>query len=131
MKCYCQECGSSHEYTVKKPNFCHNCGKSINKVAAIAQQPKIVLASEEEYDDEEGLEDSEAQVPKINKLDFDFNIDPSSMKGIKLGSLMGSQPDGEKFERPKERLSTKEILEEYKREAGALRPSSRTRRNKE
>ena len=127
MKSYCQECGHAYEYTVKKPNFCYNCGNSIVKLLKPLAEASKSSDSEDEDHNYEG-EGEEAQVPDINKLDFDF--EPPSLRGIKLGSIMGTQPGEEKFERPEEKLSKKKLLEEYKKEAGAIRPNFKPKKKK-
>lgn len=124
MKSYCQECGHAYEYTVKKPNFCYNCGNSIAKLL----NPIVEAPKPSDGEDEDHNYDEEAQVPDIKKLDFDF--EPPSLKGIKLGSIMGAQPGEEKFERPEGKLSKKKLLEEYKKEAGALRPNFKPKKPK-
>lgn len=130
MKLYCQQCGSPHEYTLKKPNFCQNCGDTLSKMsaAAVIKEKIVPKAAVVAHDDDDDDEDDGSQVPDIQGLEFDSDATP--IRGIKLGSVVGTS-SGEKVEPDSSpKISKKDMIEEYKREAGSLRPSGRTRKNK-
>lgn len=118
MKIYCSSCGASNSYTSTKPNFCQKCGQSFTQATASSVNPP---ASETE-------EDVDA-VPSLNKLDFDI-VGNAPVKGIPLGTLSqisapeaGShQAEGPKKKVPK--ISKKKVLEQFQKEAGAIRPEN-------
>jgi hypothetical protein len=130
MKIYCSDCGTPHEYTLKKPNFCQNCGSTINKSISSAQITEKKKDIEDERADDD-LEDErgKAEVPDISELSFDTSF--SSARGVKLGDVIGTASGMEKIDRSGDPArSPKEIMEEFGREAGALRPFTKNRKNK-
>jgi|TARA_B110000196_G_C21041048_1_gene612484 hypothetical protein len=119
MKIYCAKCGNGVAYTSEKPNFCVKCGTPF--AGSVAQ------ASELEGDASEGDEPSGAPLPKINKLDFEIIDDVKSPK-ITFGSILedakrqdAPPQDDPSYQAPE--MSTEEAMEEFKREAGTLRPN--------
>lgn len=96
--------------------------------AAVIKEKIVPKAAVVAHDDDDDDEDDGAQVPDIQGLEFDSDATP--IRGIKLGSVVGTS-SGEKVEPDSSpKISKKDMIEEYKREAGALRPSGRTRKNK-
>lgn len=142
MKRYCLSCGSPTEYSLKKPIFCSSCGKSFEESQVVVkktlpQQKTIAKKFSKQIDpididndndidlDLDG--DDVLQVPELNQLEVEIEKDRSN-KGVKLGEIMGTGKSEERKERVKskgKKTSKKEILENFQKEAGALRPSRR------
>jgi hypothetical protein len=125
---YCQSCGTPHEYTTKKPNFCQNCGFQFNASIAknIPQESQKLTSRDEEdeyYDDEE---ESEDVVPDIKDLDIDIEVNPQ--RGYKIREIAGTASSSEGFEREREpRVSREEFLNSFKKEAGSMRPRRKSK----
>lgn len=141
LKIYCSECGSPTEYSLNKPKFCTNCGNSFlgtkkeEKVALPVQmqKPTITKAKRpniepEDYEDDDSEITEVNEVPDINNLDFD--IDVNEHKGEKIGNIVGSsnKNDLRKY-RSLEKVDSKKVLEDFAKEGGAIRPASRTTTN--
>lgn len=138
MKRYCLSCGAPTEYSLKKPVFCSSCGKSFDESPIVKktlpQQKTIARNFPRQADpidvDNDDLDldgDDVLQVPELNQLEVEIEKDRSN-KGVKLGEIMGTSKSEEKKERVKskgKKTSKKEILENFRKEAGALRPSRR------
>jgi len=119
MKIYCTKCGNGVAYTSEKPNFCMKCGTPF--AGSTAQASELELD-----DDAEGGKPSEGPIPKINKLDFEIISDEASPK-VTLGSIFQdasrqeeAPQDDPNYEAPER--TAEEAMEEFKREAGTLRP---------
>lgn len=85
---YCQNCGSKHDYKFEKPNFCTNCGSSMNEARSESLKLKSKRAPESQTKsnlDEEGTEIYE--VPDISNLEYEIDIPQSSFS---LGSLFSN-----------------------------------------
>lgn len=152
LKVYCTECGSPTNYTASKPKFCSSCGTSFDKlvvnkvlmqkptadkpVAPKRIAPKIQKATDiendDEYDDYDDPEDDINKinnVPSIRRLDVEIDQGPSVQQKTKIGDIIGSAKGGAKREKIKGKNLTKaerqKFLEDFKKEAGAIRPRSR------
>lgn len=110
LKTYCQHCGTKHEYTSSKPNFCTNCGQPLSGAKIDIQKPKEDLrkhsrAMEMSIDDEDGTDVFE--VPDINGLEYEIEVDTSSK--FTLGSMLpapelsASQSKSKRRGRPKKK----------------------------
>lgn len=129
MKAYCPDCGTKHEYTINKPNFCVNCGRPFAgappKPAAPA--PENVPAQAEAIEEE--LEET-ADFSSMSGLDIDLEIQPR--QGVSLGDIMASSLEEEKVNlddipKPKTKKITKEqVKKDFQAEAGAIRPRNKT-----
>lgn len=140
LKAYCSKCGSPTEYSLAKPKFCTNCGFSfINNTAvankSIQAQPpvkakKIINEDYDEYEDENVEVEEIKELPNIENLDFDITISPSNIE--KIGDLAGTSK--ENFLRRQEDNTTPQsdenFLENFAKEAGAIRPKNRVRKSK-
>lgn len=150
LKIYCQDCGAPTAYSNNKPKFCSSCGKSFDKNTVIDKsklQKQTMIKSEalkksiiddddfydEEYDEYEDI----ASVPNINKIDFE--ISEISPKKIKMKDILPNISDeiisSEKIKTKNIKQSKKiskiknqEFLNQFKAEAGTLRPSVRKTR---
>lgn len=142
LKIYCTECGNPTTYTAAKPKFCSACGqpfdKSISKPAnqkVLANQPKKTLPKvstvlENENDEfEDDYNEDVNHVPEINNLDVE--IDRAEPTKTRIGDIIGSSKSTSKREKIKTKDMTKaerqKFLEDFKKEAGAIRPKSRGR----
>ena len=112
MKIYCQKCGSRVEFSANsKPKFCHNCGALLNLGS------NVVNAMEEGFDEEEP---DATSIPVITELEVEIYTEEA--KGEPLGRLIGTAEKGAppmNINRP--RQNRKEVLENFSKEAGALR----------
>lgn len=123
MKAYCPECGTKHEYTINKPNFCVSCGYAFAgappKPAAPAPQPEIIQEDEQPVS---------ASYSNMSNLDIEMELSPR--KGVSLGDIMASQLEGEQVNlddlpKPKtQQISKEQVKQQFQSEAGALRPKS-------
>jgi len=140
LKIYCPDCGAPTEYSLNKPKFCSSCGSSFNgqvvkkeeKVVqkVLMQKPTIAKRPNiepEDYEDEDTEVTEVNYVPEISDLSFD--IDVSSRGKETLGSIMGSSA-GQSNELRKnktfEKVDKKKVMEDFAKEGGAIRPSSRS-----
>jgi hypothetical protein len=143
LKIYCSDCGSPTNYAGNKPKFCSNCGspfeKSLNIQKPLPKElpkkevPKVVKSTYIE-DEEDFYDDEEVNhVPEINKLDCD--IIESSSRGEKLSNLLGTLDNSgrsESSQKGNKKLSKqdrKKFLEDFSKEAGAIKPKTRIRKN--
>ena len=137
LKSYCSKCGSPTEYSLAKPKFCTNCGFSfINNTAvankSIQAQPPVKAKKiiNEDYDDENVEVEAIKELPNIENLDFDITISPSNIE--KIRDLAGTSK--ENFLRRQEDnitpQSDENFLENFAKEAVAIRPKNRVRKSK-
>ena len=127
LKIYCT-CGAPNQYTIQKPKFCCQCGKSFdvasvqstaqkisNQIKATvietitdAQKPGNILAFE--------VED---ESPKQTKIDFE--VIGGKPKGLRISDLLN---EGKLDLPPRKgkKQSRKQFLEEFQKEAGSRRP---------
>ena len=123
MKAYCPDCGTKHEYTINKPNFCVNCGRPFAgappKPETPAPEPEIVQEDEQPVS---------ASYSNMSNLDIEMEINPR--KGVSLGDIMASQLEEEQVNlddlpKPKtQQISKEQVKQQFQSEAGALRPKS-------
>jgi len=139
MKRYCLDCGSPTEYSLKKPLFCGNCGVSFDKnnnqqlVQKVQlQKPTIAKKTytpELDVEDDQDFNDNEEDItslPNISKIQVE-TVAERSNRGVKLKDLMGTG-ENTKRDRPKnkgKKVSKKQILEDFAKEAGSIRKSKR------
>jgi hypothetical protein len=141
LKIYCSECGSPTEYSLSKPKFCTNCGNSfsgVKKEEKVAlpvqmQKPTITKAKRpniepEDYEDDDTEITEVNEMPDIDNLDFDINIQRDVVE--KIGDIVGSsnQQNTLRQNRSKIVINKKEQLESLRKEGSALKPKSRNRK---
>ena len=121
MKLYCSSCGADNSYTMQKPKFCQKCGDSLDGTLKASRTTHSTSLPEEERDAD--------VVPNINKLDFDISGN-QQVKGVSLEALsriqtpqQPSNPQG-KANKKVPRTSKKKVLEQFQKEAGAIRPNN-------
>jgi hypothetical protein len=142
MKRYCASCGSPTEYTVKKPLFCSSCAKPFDKIEESPTKPaaqKVLMQkktiSNKKYtedidshiDIDFDREEDDISVPNISKLEVDAENETPKSKGVKIGSIIGtsSSPSKRNKQTKNSKTSKKQTLEDFAREAGALRRSKK------
>lgn len=134
LKIYCRSCGAPTEYSINKPKLCCQCGTSFASISSFTPSPprtvslpKNILKNrtkvEEELDidsesDFESQADLITEVPEIEKLDFE--LIGNKVQGIKLGNIVGTSSAPTTYEEPKnvKVFSKKEVLEQFRRDAG-------------
>ena len=116
MKIYCSSCGNGMTYTSERPNFCVKCGKGLGGNVATASQA----------DDTETENDSnEESIPQLDKLDFEVITEKPAQ--VTFGSIFedaknqDAPPQGDAGYTPSD-MTPEEVAQEFKREAGTLRP---------
>lgn len=149
LKMYCRDCGSPTSYTSLKPKFCSSCGASFDKTIIVnpVQMQKSVFTKpqnikkqiqsniKDDYDDNEGL-DNVNYVPNISKIDIEISdVKPVKMK---LRDILSNLPEEafseventkpirtkkSKVAPKKNKQKDSEFLNQFKAEAGTLRPS--------
>jgi hypothetical protein len=133
LKTYCSECGAPTEYSLNKPKFCSSCGNSFDKKTAVpVLKPKRTISKIQEpideiedMDDIDGGEDVD-HVPDIQKIDYELSLPPKNKETI--GNLAGTSTDSSEENWPKikvPKLSKKEFLDNFAKEAGSLRGKPR------
>lgn len=159
LKIYCTECGNPTTYTTAKPKFCSSCGTPFEKLVVnkvLLQKPttdkpqevKIIeraperkrlpivqrkanVDNEDNYDEDDYDSEDVNRVPNINGLAVD--IHESNQGKTKIGDIIGSSKNQTKREKIKGKALSKndrkKFLEDFKREAGSLRPKSRGQRD--
>lgn len=140
---FCSSCGKPFDKNIvvnkvllQKP--------TITKPQDIKIKKPTLKAEDYDYDNEDDIYDDEdegvASVPDINKLDFDVaDVRPSK---IKMRDIISDIPDQalagkdepktmqkSKKSRKVQKIKNQEFLNQFKAEAGTLRPSSRRNRN--
>ena len=136
MKIYCIECGAPTEYSLKKPLFCSNCGSPFQKnlqpivkkegyqkpaIAKKSYKPELDIEDDLDFDDNES-----ASMPEISEIQVETQAEGPS-KGVKLRDLMGTSENqkSNKIKIKSKKLSKKQTLEDFAREAGSLRKNKK------
>jgi hypothetical protein len=116
LSIYCGDCGARIIYAAKKPNFCEKCGNSLNPASQGTQK---VETSEEEIDG--------PAFPSIDKLEVETQLYANN--SVRMEDLIESQrlspnapmgggsAEAAEYREP-HNLSSDQIMEEFRREAG-------------
>jgi hypothetical protein len=139
MKRYCASCGSPTEYTIKKPLFCSSCAKPFDKIEEKTAKPVVqkVLMQKKTISNKKYIEDvdvdidadfdteDDVSIPNISKLEVETEDETQTSKGVKIGSLIGtsSSPSKRSKQAKNSKISKKQALEDFAKEAGTLRRS--------
>ena len=104
---FCHSCGFKLEYSNVKPNFCHKCGTQLNMSYAsnTAQNQPTTVETVDLGEDETNSQN----IPTINKLQVDYEVDNS--KSFTFGSLAGRNKPQDNFVRSKPK-SVDEFIDE-------------------
>jgi hypothetical protein len=111
MKIYCTDCGQPTEYLSKKPNFCQGCGHPFTVEAAQKKAAAKPIVIAEDSDEEEV-----SQVPQLEALEVEV-VPAKIRRGEKLGHIAFTGDTGFKRD-PMKKVSRKQVLEDFKQEAG-------------
>ncbi|MAH48965.1 hypothetical protein CMI37_24270 [Candidatus Pacearchaeota archaeon] len=128
MKKYCFNCGAKMEFLIKeRPKFCAQCGKPLESSLAAGNEGGVI---EDDFDD--------ATVVNVGGnmqgLDFDLDTEDLKVKKENLQSLMGTLDEPSHTNQSPVNFPTpskKEVLEQYRKEAGTLRDSRRSTENEQ
>ena len=137
MKRYCASCGSPTEYTIKKPLFCSSCAKPFDKIEEKTEKPVVqkVLMQKKTISNKKYIEDvdidaefdgeDDVSMPNISQLEVETEDESQKSKGVKIGSLIGtsSSPSKRSKQAKNSKISKKQALEDFAKEAGTLRRS--------
>lgn len=131
MKIYCPNCGKGIEYATTKPNFCMSCGEAVSAQAVTKQKTVPKMAVKAEPEEEEQVEEDEESsiasvdtVPDISQLDFDLSIQSQKQRiGDIIGSPTRKNSDDGFVRESSPAQDSKTFLENFKKEAGQLRPN--------
>ncbi len=131
MRLYCQSCGTPHEYSIKKPNFCQNCALPFGGAAAATvkvEKAKVVKIAIEDDDEEEEGEETDS-VPDLKELKVDVDFSPQ--RGVRLGDVAGTSlgPTTRESDGMTSDVPQGDFMKEFQREAGSLRSSNKRRKN--
>ena len=123
MKKYCFNCGANLVFSAReKPKFCVQCGK-----------PLEFESSSNAHDEDQEPYEEEVRSRDINIKGLDFEFDPEELKVRKepIESLMGTLDKVSDFTMPADfpTVTKKDMLEQYKREAGTLRDNKRSEKD--
>lgn len=126
-KAYCQDCFLATEYSSSPAKFCAHCGQSLIgavNVKPVKKQAPIVIEEETDNDEIEASE-TEDNTPLPDIKDLGIKIQYNRPKGEKISSL--AKGDGKTVTLTSDSskakpLSKKQILAEFQKEAGSLRP---------
>lgn len=114
LRIFCQNCGSKHEYTDLKPIFCCQCSASFDSSAPKPTlKPKVVISQTNDDDEDDGGE----EVPEIEKLDVEVEV---RRRKQTIADIVGTPKQEITREKPK-KLTKKQFLEEFRREAGSIK----------
>lgn len=130
MKIYCESCGQGTENGIKLPKFCSHCGDTFIKastppVKKVLKQARVEVPDDDDDNDDEEEDDSTTYVrrrplPKLKGLSVE--IEPmGKAQGSRLQDVMCTGEIGIKRE-VGEILTKEKVLENFKKEAGTLRP---------
>tara|TARA_Y100001963_G_scaffold57416_1_gene80375 strand:- start:2109 stop:2474 length:366 start_codon:yes stop_codon:yes gene_type:complete len=120
MKSFCPHCGSLIQYAGPKPKFCSSCGSSLSSFSKASETPKVV--EENQNIDEEEVE----SIPDMEGLAFEVQ---RFERKETVGGIMEAYKDIKPPENTQEgkapttpKISKEQFLENWKKEAGSIRP---------
>jgi hypothetical protein len=119
---YCPFCYQPTPYSSIKPIFCSQCGKAYSdkpsdKPKVLAETIRVDSPDVPEVQDDE----PQAPLPKINGLDVE--IETGVTNGIKFEDLVATASAPTREKKKGQKVNRKKFLEEFKKEAGLLRPN--------
>lgn len=88
-KQYCTSCGTPNQFNA---NFCGSCG---NPFSSFAKKKPIVKRVVEEIDDDDFDDDEDDDLEEIKSSfkKFDFDIDVTGPRRMKIGEVVGTNPE--------------------------------------
>ena len=129
LKIYCASCGHANHYTSAKPNFCQKCGEDFRRPSHTCT-PRPTSPEIQSKATSLVLETQEEEIPSVPQLQGRLQVDTQvySNGPEKLGDIVGTseepptprpQPKAPRGRKP----SNKKIMEDFKKEAGAIKPN--------
>ncbi len=124
MKSFCPHCGAQSTYSGSKPKFCGSCGDRLDSISISHKK-----GQPEKEQDDEGTpnvpEPHTEKIPDINGLDVE--VQSETPRTFTLGQVFESYSNVEPSSQssqpsPPQKISKKEFREQFKKEAGTLRP---------
>jgi len=142
---FCSSCGKATEYSLDKPRLCAFCGTPFAGITNVASKPPLLKRPpnrppppsvqtdyEEETDEEDDNLSAEEAVQSLSDIQVEVIHNKPTKTTIK--DLAAGRPVDikslEKLRQKNPKVSQKKFLEEFSREAGAIKPQSFSRRNK-
>lgn len=119
MNIYCPNCGQLHSFSSQKPNFCIDCGTGMTTKASSIKQSNLEV-EEDVGDESEIIATKQDVIPLLENLQIEMT--GGYRKTLKLGDIArgGKRVKSEPMPKGK-RVSKKEFLENFKKEAGSVR----------
>ena len=108
---YCPHCGAKHTYETTPPKFCSSCGQGLaSSNASASSAPEAPVAPPEEE-----------LIPRLAKLEYSVEVGARST--VSIGDLIKEGPSegGAPVRRQTSKATSKEHLEECKRECQSSR----------
>ena len=129
LKIYCASCGHANHYTSAKPNFCQKCGEDFRRPSHTGT-PRPTSPEIQSKASSLVLETQEEEISSVPQLQGGLQVDTQvySNEPEKLGDIVGTseepptprpQPKAPRGRKP----SNKKIMEDFKKEAGAIKPN--------
>ena len=128
LKIYCKYCGSPSGYTLERPKYCQGCAKPFGGVGSSElkspkKSPRRALAEKVLIEEEEDEDEEIINIPSLDKLDIEISAKgPATHSFKELSEAQVSEYD-QAMPLPKDPRSSKEVFEEYQREAGNKTPN--------
>lgn len=137
MKYFCSKCGKTTQYNFELPNFCSSCGQSFasksppikseeqrNKFLNELKLKKNINPLKIQGDLEDAEEYSVESNIDFKKIKPSFKVDVYKNPGESFGSIIEnpSKPVDIEPDTPQKPKTRQEILAEFQKEAGSLRP---------
>ena len=127
LNVYCASCGHPNSYTTEKQNFCQKCGEDFRSPSntgtphPVGHQRSVASLALEEQE----------EVSKVPDLQGGLQVETQVYKAgpIKLGDLAGTADESTSPQRPHapqpkgRKPSKKKVMEDFKKEAGAIKPN--------
>jgi len=151
-KTFCKQCGKATEYSLSKPKFCAHCSATFGLASASAPAPAVnpflarpspppkaipmppAAAQSLEFVDLDEQDDLDVDGAVQGSGEMEVELVGVKRPKVKIGEIAQNKKLNLKeieAMRPKNaKVSKKQFLEDFSREAGAIRPQSRNRRLK-
>ena len=122
LKIYCSKCGALNAYVSVKPNFCQKCG---NQIAAATVDASEISQDIDTEEDSVPQEEARASL-MFDQLDgLEVDIVVRGPQRDKVGDLAGTA-QGKMDDYPNQTEQRDyDIEEEFKKEAGAIKPNEK------
>lgn len=146
MKSFCLSCGTPTEYTLAKPTKCKFCGQAFASVVPLPPTappppsrppPQPVKQSSRIFADEDESQETQVDINSVSADGFDIEVvkmnatNKTTMENLLTQGTPCFTRDAEMLKGPKGKkmskaAAKKQFLEDFAKEAGAIRPQSKT-----